>query len=160
MTAVYWSLKSMPHHKKMKVPMTGMFDSCFWKNYHKLIFKRLIYLKEQHATEKSSICCFIPQIVETARPGPGWSQEVRIPSGFSYQGLTAWAIFYYLPKHISRGLDQRWSSQDSNQHSVGQPVCCASLCPSFPLQTEILYHIYSFNCGWWSTIILLNYLCG
>lgn len=30
-----------------------------------------------------------------------------------------WAIFHCFPKHISRYLDQSWSSQDSNQSPYG-----------------------------------------
>lgn len=99
--------------------------------------------------ERSFICSFTPQMAATPElcQAGARSQEIVPQFSHGYRGLNTWAILWCFSIHISRVLEQKWSSQELNWHSYETPgpqVAAQSTMPQCqPLLFLFLFH---FKC--------------
>lgn len=70
---------------------------------------------------------FTPQMAPNdqhwIRPKPRARKQMLLSSFYAgRRGPSTWNTFFCFPRYISRELEQKWSSQDMNQHTYRMPV--------------------------------------
>lgn len=121
-------------HTRMYFIICGVIWS--WKNIYSFYFEGRVAdrrtEREGGRERKTDIFCPLinTQMVTTARTRPGWFQEPGTLSWSPTWAVVAWVIIFCFSKCLGRKLEEKWSSQGSNQHSQAaltgsRFTCCA-----------------------------------